>query len=104
MPPVRRILIAAGAFLLLSIVVTYYIFEVSRIAQLEEAIQAGESTLRERRLSLRDYREKVAFYKTQEGIEHLAREQYNLVGKGERVFLLRSPDQPERPADWESSW
>ena len=45
---------------------------------------------------MRDYKEKVEFYKTQEGIEHLAREQYNLIGKGERVILLKSPDnEPE---------
>ncbi|MBQ3447554.1 MAG: septum formation initiator family protein, partial [Synergistaceae bacterium] len=56
-------------------------------------IEKSEAVLKQKRESVRDYKEKVEFYKTQEGIEHLAREQYNLIGKGERVILLKSPDQ-----------
>ena len=92
MPPLRRILIGAVVLLVLSIAVTYYMFEVRRIVQIEEAITEREATLREKQKNVRDYQEKVAFYKTREGIEHLAREQYNLVGNGERVFLLQNPD------------
>ncbi len=92
MPPLRRILIGGVTLLLLSIAVTYYLFEVERIVQIEAAITEREALLQEKRDNVRDYREKVEFYKTSEGIEHLAREQYNLVGNGERVFLLRDPD------------
>ena len=92
MPPLRRILLASVILLVLSITVTYYIFEISRIAQLEGAIEKQEAVLNERRENVRSYQEQVAFYKTPEGIQHLAREQYNLVMPGERVILLRSPD------------
>ncbi|MBQ9566086.1 MAG: septum formation initiator family protein [Synergistaceae bacterium] len=92
MPSLKRILIGAFILLVLSIAATYYLFEVRRILQIQEAIGEREAVLNEKRESLRSYREKVAFYKTKEGIEHLAREQYNLVEPGERVFLLRSPD------------
>ena len=92
MPPLRRILFASVILLVLSITVTYYIFEISRIAQLEEAIEKQEAVLNDRRESVRSYQDQVAFYKTSEGIQHLAREQYNLVMPGERVILLRSPD------------
>ena len=71
---------------------THYFFEVRQIARLNEAIEDREAMLREKQDSVRDIREKVSFYKTQEGIEHLAREQYNLVLSGERVILLTSPD------------
>ena len=91
MPPLRRILIGGIIFLILSIAVTYYMFEVRRIVRIEETIAEREATLMEKQRNVRDYQEKVAFYKTREGIEHLAREQYNLVGDGERVFLLREP-------------
>ncbi|MBR1602938.1 MAG: hypothetical protein IJ667_05815 [Synergistaceae bacterium] len=47
----------------------------------------------EKRELVKSYQEKVEFYKTQEGIEHLAREQYNLVAPCERVILLVSPDE-----------
>ncbi|MCR4819386.1 MAG: septum formation initiator family protein [Fretibacterium sp.] len=83
---------ASFILLTLSITVTYYIFEISRIAQLEEVIEKQEAILNDRRENVRNYQEQVAFYKTPEGIQHLAREQYNLVMPGERVILLRSPD------------
>ncbi|MBR1671507.1 MAG: septum formation initiator family protein [Fretibacterium sp.] len=92
MPPLRRILLASVLLLVLSITVTYYIFEISRIVQLNGAIERQEAVLRERRENVRNYQDQVAFYKTREGIEHLAREQYNLVLPGERMILLRSPD------------
>lgn len=84
------------AVLGLAITVSYYSFELERIAQIREAISKSEAILKQKRESVRDYKEKVAFYKTEEGAAHLAREQYNLVGDGERVILLKSPDvQPE---------
>ena len=92
MPPLRRILIASILLLALSITVTYYIFEFSRIVQLDGAIEKQETVLEELRENVRSYQDQVAFYKTREGIEHLAREQYNLVLPGERMILLKSPD------------
>ena len=92
MPPLRRIFMIMLAVLGLAIAVSYYRFELERIAQIREAIGQSEEILKAKRESVRNYKEKVAFYKTQEGAEHLAREQYNLVGNGERVILLKSPD------------
>ncbi len=80
------------AVLLIAIAFTYYRIELDRISQIREAISRGEVILQQKKDSVRDYQEKVSFYKTQEGIEHLAREQYNLVTQGERVILLKSPD------------
>ena len=92
MPPLRRIFIAAIVVLLLLITGTHYVFEGRRIAQLNAAIEESQALLDEKRQSVRDHQERVAFYKTQEGIEHLARERYNLVLPGERMILLRSGD------------
>ena len=92
MPSFRRLIIITLAVLGLAITVSYYRFELERIAEIREAIGRSEAVLQEKRESVRSYKEKVAFYKTQEGAEHLAREQYNLVENGERVILLRSPD------------
>ncbi|MBQ4469072.1 MAG: septum formation initiator family protein [Synergistaceae bacterium] len=77
---------------LLAITVSYYRFELERIAQIRVSISKSEEILKQKRETVQDYQEKVKFYKTREGIEHLAREQYNLVTAGERVILLRSPD------------
>ena len=96
MPSLKQILLIALAVLGLAITVSYYRFELERIAQIREAIGKSEEILKAKRESVRNYKEKVAFYKTQEGAEHLAREQYNLIGTGERVILLRSPDAEVR--------
>lgn len=93
MPSLKQIIYFTLFVLGLAITLSYYSFELDRIAQIREQISKSETVLKEKRDSVRDYKEKVEFYKTQEGIEHLAREQYNLVGKGERVILLKSPDE-----------
>ena len=93
MPSFRQIIIFALIVLGLAITWSYYRFELDRIAEIREQIAKSEAVLKQKRESVRDYKEKVEFYKTQEGVEHLAREQYNLIGKGERVILLKSPDQ-----------
>ena len=95
MPTLRRIILITLIVLGLAITFSYYKFELDRIAQIRESIGKSEEVLRQKQESVRNYREKVSFYKTQEGIEHLAREQYNLVGQGERVILLKSPDISE---------
>jgi len=92
MPPLRRIVVAAFFLLLLLIIGTHYFFEWRRIDQLNAAIEEREELLRRKQDSVRDYREKVSFYKSREGIEHMAREQYNLVFPGERVILIKSGD------------
>ena len=92
MPSLRRIIFIALCVVILAIAVSYYRFELDRIAQIQEAIGKSEVLLKQKQKSVRDYKEQVSFYKTQEGIEHLAREQYNLMAPGERVILLRSPD------------
>jgi len=92
MPSFKKIFIIVIAVLLIAIAFTYYRIELDRISQIREAISRGEVILQQKKDSVRDYQEKVSFYKTQEGIEHLAREQYNLVTQGERVILLKSPD------------
>ncbi|CAM1381282.1 hypothetical protein FF3_02029 [Fretibacterium fastidiosum] len=91
MPPLRRIALIAFLGLLALIMVTHYAFEVSRIEQIRSAIDEREDLLQRKKENVRNYEEKVSFYKTREGIEHLAREQYNLVASGERVILLASP-------------
>ncbi|MDO4785733.1 MAG: septum formation initiator family protein [Fretibacterium sp.] len=92
MPPLRRIVVAAFVLLVLFIIGTHYFFEARRIAQLKAAVEEREALLRQKQESVRDYREKVVFYSSQEGIEHMAREHYNLVFPNERVILIRSDD------------
>ena len=93
MPSLKQLIFFALILVGLAITWSYYRFELDKIAEIRVQIEKSEAVLKEKRELVRDYKEKVEFYKTQEGVEHLAREQYNLVGKGERVILLKSPDQ-----------
>ena len=92
MPSIKRVFLIVIIVVLLAITVSYYRFELERIAQIRVSISKSEEILKQKRETVQDYQEKVKFYKTREGIEHLAREQYNLVTAGERVILLRSSD------------
>ena len=98
----RRIFFITLAVLGLALTVSYYRFELDRIASIREAIAKSEAELARKQEIVRIYREKAAFYKTPEGIEHLAREQYNLIGDKERVFLLVSPDTPPEFSNFEN--
>ncbi|MBR0097482.1 MAG: septum formation initiator, partial [Synergistaceae bacterium] len=73
MPPLRRILIWTILILFLAIIFTYYAFEINNIFKLTEAKAEREAMLEEKRQLVESYKDKVEFYKTKEGIEHLAR-------------------------------
>jgi cell division protein FtsB len=80
--------IAAIGLLLLCIAGTYYFIEIKKIFRLHAAVAENSVGLAEKERSVQQYREMVEFYKTEEGIAHLARERDNLVYPGERVFIV----------------
>ena len=88
MPRLRWIFAVACASLLIFIAGTAYFFELQKIGYLKTAIEERSAKLAEKERSVREYREKVNFYKTKEGIAHLAREQYNLAFPGEKVYVI----------------
>ena len=89
MPRLRWMFIAALATLLFFITATVYYFEFQRLTRLKSAVAERSVRLAEVERNVRNYREKVAFYETKEGMAHLAREQYNLVFPGERIFIVK---------------
>ena len=98
MPRLRWMFVAAFAALLFFIAATVYYFEFQKLTRLKFAVAESSAKLAEKERSVKNYREKVTFYKTDEGIAHLAREQYNLAFPGERVYTIErtSPDAPWR--------
>jgi cell division protein FtsB len=97
MPRLRWIFVAAITTLFLFIVGTIYFFEIQKIARLRLAVAERSAKLAEKERNVREYREKVNFYKTKEGIAHLAREQYNLAFPGERVYMIASASSDVSP-------
>ena len=88
MPRLRWMFVAALATLIFFIAATVYWFELQKLARLNLAVAESSARLAEKERNVRDYREKVAFYKTDEGMAHLAREQYNLAFPGEQVYIV----------------
>jgi len=80
--------IAALAILLFFIASTVYYFEYQKLTHLKSSLAESSAKLAERERNVRNYREKIAFYKTDEGIAHLAREQYNMAFPGELVYTI----------------
>ena len=89
MPRLRWMFAAALATLFFFIAATVYYFEFRRLTRLKFAVAENSARLAEIERSVKNYREKVAFYETEEGMAHLAREQYNLVFPGERIFIVQ---------------
>jgi cell division protein FtsB len=87
-PRLRWTVVAAVAATVLCIVGTYFFIEISKILRLKAAVRENSADLAEKERSVQRYREMVEFYKTEEGMAHLARERDNLVYPGERVFLV----------------
>jgi cell division protein FtsB len=87
-PRLRWMFFAALGTLVLCIMGTYYFIEISKIVRLSAAVAENSAELAEKERSVRRYREMVEFYKTEEGIAHLARERDNLVFPGEQVYLI----------------
>ena len=89
MPRLRWMFAAAFASLFFCITATVYYFEFQKLASLKFALAESTARLAEKERTVRDYREKIAFYETDEGIAHLARERYNLAFPGEQIYIVK---------------
>ena len=74
--------------LLSLIATTACVFEIRKIYSLQRDIEIHSEILAEKERFVKNYKEKVDFYKTPEGIAHLAREQHNMARPGERIFVI----------------
>lgn len=84
----RWVFLAAFLSLLGAITATAYILEIRKINRLTALADERMAALVSMSRSVQELRDKAAFYSTQEGVAHLAREQYNLSFPGEIVFKI----------------
>ncbi|MGI6252307.1 MAG: septum formation initiator [Synergistaceae bacterium] len=85
----RWIFLAALMALLAAITATAYFAEIRKINALTALADERMAVLVSMSRSVQELREKAAFYSTQEGVAHLAREQYNLSFPDEIVFRIK---------------
>jgi cell division protein FtsB len=102
-PRLRWTAIAAVVVTLLCIFGTCYFIEIGKIVRLRSAVAENSVRLAEKERSTRRYREMVEFYRTEEGIAHLARERDNLVFPGERVFIIAGASSDDAGYPWQTS-
>jgi cell division protein FtsB len=79
---------AALAALAFSIASTVYCFEIRKMLHLHAVIAERSAKLTEKQRRVGIYRDLVEFYNTDEGIAHLARDEYNMTFPGERVYII----------------
>ena len=97
MPRLRWVFVFAIVALFTFIVGTACFFELRKITRLQMAIEERSVRMAEKERAVEEYREKINFYKTKEGIAHLAREQHNLIFPGERVYIISSASEDGVP-------
>lgn len=99
MPRLRWVLLWTFTVVFLTVTFAAYVTEFRRTARLGGAVDRKVAELVRLSRTNQDMEEKVSFYGTQEGLARLAREQFNLVKPGEKIYRLQvvSADEPLLP-------
>ncbi len=88
MPKLRWILVYACAAFIVAVTVVTFFKEVDRIDRLSVALESRMEELVELTRKNQEIQEKISYYKTPAGIAHLAREEFNLVKPGEKIYRI----------------
>lgn len=88
MPKLRWILLYAVAAFIVAVTVVTFFKEVSRIERLAAALEARMGELVELTRRNQELQEKIGYYQTPSGIAFLAREEFNLVKSGEKIYRI----------------
>lgn len=88
MPKLRWVLVYAFAAFILAVTFVTFFKEVDRIDRLSAALETRMEELVELTRKNQEIQEKISYYKTPAGIAHLAREEFNLVKPGERIYRI----------------
>lgn len=88
MPRLRWVLVYALAAFIVAVTLVTFFKELARIERLSAALDSRMEELVEVTRKNQNLQEKISYYKTPEGIAHLAREEFNLVKPGEKVYRI----------------
>lgn len=88
MPRIRWIIVGCIFAFIISIAVTAYMNELSRIARLGDILDSRMDDLVRKSREIEEHRSKVEFYSSPEGVEKLAREEFNMKYPDERVYRI----------------
>jgi len=85
----RWIAVTLFSLMIFLILLNGYTRELKKLNELSRCIDERVQTLVRLRLDIYDKNEKIAYYSTPEGIARLARQEFNLVLPGERIYILK---------------
>ncbi len=88
MPRLRWIILGCVFAFILSIALTAYINEVTKIVKLKDRLDSRMDQLVRKSRTIEDYRSKIDFYSSPRGVEKLAREDFNMKYPDERVYRI----------------
>jgi len=87
-PRLRWIILGCVFAFILSIALTAYINEVTKIVKLKDRLDSRMDQLVRKSRTIEDYRSKIDFYSSPRGVEKLAREDFNMKYPDERVYRI----------------
>nr|WP_321499760.1 septum formation initiator family protein [uncultured Dethiosulfovibrio sp.] len=88
MVPIRWVLFWAIVGLIMAVLSTALLREWSRVQFLKETLSQSEEEVKSLTRELERAKERLDFYRTPEGKARLAREQFNLVLPGEKIYKI----------------
>lgn len=91
----RWVLFWAISILITAVLSTALFREFCRVRELEKLVKTKEDRLKNLSEDIKLMREKASFYRTSEGKARLARENFNLILPGEKIYkiIIESDDQ-----------
>lgn len=88
MPRLRWVLVYAIAAFIVAVTLVTFFKELGRIERLSTVLDVRMEELVELTRKNQELQEKISYYKTPAGIARLAREEYNLVNPGEKIYRI----------------
>lgn len=97
MPRLRWIVVSLFSILLFLMLFNGYLRELKKLNELSNRIDEHVQTLVRLKLDIEDKNEKINYYNTPDGIAKLARQEFNLVLPGEKIYILEYYTPEEGP-------
>lgn len=97
LPKMRWILAYAILSFIAAVTVVTFFKEAGRIDRLSASLEERMLELVDLTRKNQTIQEKISYYKTPEGIAHLAREEFNLVRPGEKMYRMEIISRDKTP-------
>ena len=88
MPKIRWLIIYAITSFIMAVTVVTLFREVGRIERLSNVLESRMEELVELTRRSQELQERINFFSTPAGIAFLAREEFNLVRPGEKIYII----------------